>query len=236
MRSHLSATLMAVVAVFTAATVAFSADEPAFEGARVCVKCHDSQGAAWRKTAHAKAFESLLPKTKAEVKRKAKLDPDKDYSQDAACLGCHTTGFGRPGGYALGMDPAAARQVAGVGCEACHGAGSRFRDAHGDADKNRKKSGDSTERKTLVAAGQNFDYEQACNRCHLNFDGSTHKDVKAPFSPFTPAVDAKYRFDFAKAVMGKAIHEHFKLSGVFKGEPIPAFRAELQKDAKEPDE
>ena len=33
--------------------------------------------------------------------------------------------------------------------------------------------------------------------------------------------------------MGKALHEHFKLRGVYEGEPIPKVRAEFQKTAKE---
>ena len=32
----------------------------------------------------------------------------------------------------------------------------------------------------------------------------------------------------------KAMHEHFKLRGVYEGEPVPKFRAEFQKKAKEP--
>lgn len=31
------------------------------------------------------------------------------------------------------------------------------------------------------------------------------------------------------------IHSHFKLRGVFKGDPVPAVRAKLQEDAPEPE-
>lgn len=227
---------MTVAAVIMTATVSFAAGPLSHEGIRVCSKCHDRQGESWRVTVHAKALDSLKPNAKAEAKLKAKLDPAKDYSQDANCLGCHVTGFNQPGGYALGMDPAAARLVTGVGCEACHGPGSVYRNEHGEADNRLKRTGENTDRQKLVAAGQGFDYEATCARCHLNYEGSGAKEVKAPFSPFTPAVDPKYSFDFAKAVMSKAIHDHFKLMGVFKGEPVPKFRADLQKTAKDPDE
>ncbi|MEN8161767.1 MAG: multiheme c-type cytochrome, partial [Myxococcota bacterium] len=40
---------------------------------------------------------------------------------DADCLRCHTTGFGRPGGYTL--DAGEQKTLAAVGCEACHGPG-----------------------------------------------------------------------------------------------------------------
>src|SRR5574341_816510 len=73
-----------------------------YVGVRTCTKCHDVHGDSWATTAHAKAFESLQAGTKPEAKTKAKLDPAKDYTKDKDCLGCHTTGFGMPGGYEVG--------------------------------------------------------------------------------------------------------------------------------------
>lgn len=206
---------------------------PKVVGVKICTKCHDVQGESWAETSHAKAFESLKPNAKAEEKKKAKLDPSKDYTKDKDCVGCHTTGFGQPGGYAVGAEPGGAPKLGSVGCEACHGAGDGFRDEHGKADKLLMKTEKSTPRKLLVGLGQNFDYEKACAACHLNYEGSPHKAAKKPFTPFTPAVDAKYKFEFDKAVRTKALHEHYKLKGVFSGEPVPAIRADFQKTAKE---
>jgi len=31
----------------------------------------------------------------------------------------------------------------------------------------------------------------------------------------------------------KALHEHYKLKGVYAGDPVPSMRAEFQKSAKE---
>jgi hypothetical protein len=209
------------------------AAEPAYVGVKTCTKCHDVQGESWEGTAHAKAFDSLTPNTKAEAKTKAKLDPAKDYTKDKDCLGCHSTGFGQSGGYEIGMAPGGAKALGSVGCESCHGAGGGYRDEHGAAEKLLKKESKKTARKTLADRGQNFDYARACADCHLNYPGSPHKDAKPPFTPFTPTIDAKYGFDFDKAVRGKALHEHYKLKGVFDGPPVPPVRGDLQKNAKE---
>ncbi|MEO5335849.1 MAG: cytochrome c family protein [Magnetospirillum sp. WYHS-4] len=222
------ASVIAVAALLMLAPLTGKAEPASFEGARVCIKCHDRQGEEWKKTAHAKALESLRPGQKAEAKGKAKLDPAKDYTQDKDCLACHVTGYGQPGGYAPGVGN---KNLEGVGCESCHGAGSLYRLEHGDAENRLKRSGETSDRKRLVGAGQNFDYEQACARCHLNHHGSP--GARAPFSPFTPALDSKYHFDFAKAVkVPKGVHAHFKLGGVFKGEPVPEIRADMQRTAK----
>jgi hypothetical protein len=112
---------------------------------------------------------------------------------------------------------------------------------HRKASNKFKKTKKKSPRKTLVKLGEIFDYEEACNECHLNYKGSKWKGVKEPYTPFTPEVDPKYKFDFEKAVReagkDKAMHEHFKLNkAVFTGEPVPKIRAEFQKDAKEPAE
>src|SRR3990167_10713810 len=197
-----------------------AAAAPAFVGVKVCAKCHEFQAESWTGTSHSKAFESLKANTKAEEKKKAKLDPAKDYTKDKDCVGCHSTGFGKAGGYALGKDPGGQEKLGSVGCEACHGPGSDYREEHGTAEKKLLRSQQSTPRKLIAGKGQNFDYEKACANCHLNFQGSPLKGAKAPFTPFTPTVDAKYKFEYDKAVRTKALHEHYKLKGAFEGEQI----------------
>ena len=213
------------------------AEAPDYKGFRVCTKCHDAQGDSWKKTAHARAFESLRAGSKADVKRKAGLDPAADYTADPNCVGCHATGHGKPGGYRVGMDADEARVLAGVGCESCHGPGGRYRDLHGAASDRLKSAGDTSPRAPLAEAGQNFDYEQACAACHLNFPGSGWAAAKPPHSPFTPRLDAKYTHDFRRAVLAgdrnNPVHLHFRLRGVFKGDPVPAIRGEVQAGARE---
>ena len=223
--------VLGAVALASLAQVAVAA--PDYVGVKVCTKCHDLQGESWAGTAHATSFDSLKAGVKAEEKKKAKLDPAKDYTKDKDCVGCHSSGFGQPGGYVLGTPPGGPKQLGSVSCESCHGPGGGYRDLHSKAEKRLKQTSESTPRGTLVSAGQNFDYEQACAGCHFNYEGSPHKGAKAPFTPFTPGVDAKYKFEFDKAVRTKALHEHYKLNGVFSGDPVPAVRAEFQKTAKE---
>lgn len=225
--------LVAVSAFLVLPSVAVTDGIPQFEGIKVCLKCHDTHEEPWRDTAHAKAFKSLAAGSKREAKLKAKLDPNKDYTTDPECLGCHTTGYGEPGGYANDLPTARAKRLSVVGCESCHGAGSLYRELHSDAEHKLQREAKSTDRSVLVAAGQNFDFVEACARCHLNYKGSSWKGVKAPFKRFTPEIDAKYAFDFETAIRSEAIHTHFKLYDVFTGEPVPPFRQEFQDTAEE---
>ena len=83
----------------------------AYVGSKACEGCHAAEYATWAKGAHARAVDPLRAKGKAEA---------------ADCLKCHTTGFGRSGGF-----PADAKagkldvhgDLAAVGCESCHGPG-----------------------------------------------------------------------------------------------------------------
>jgi hypothetical protein len=77
-----------------------------YAGSESCLGCHASAAQAWVHSAHAQAFEAL-----------AAVDADADPS----CVGCHTVGFGEPGGYR--RDYGAAK-LTEVGCESCHGPGS----------------------------------------------------------------------------------------------------------------
>jgi hypothetical protein len=75
-----------------------------YTGARECGMCHDAAEAFWRTTRHAHAVASLVER-------------DKDYDEE--CIGCHVTGYRRPGGSSLGH----LGDLAEVQCEACHGPG-----------------------------------------------------------------------------------------------------------------
>lgn len=75
-----------------------------FVGSAACKECHGTLHAAWKEGPHAAALEPLLeegPEPKAE------------------CLGCHVTGAGSLTGYRGRSTP----DLAGVGCESCHGPG-----------------------------------------------------------------------------------------------------------------
>jgi len=52
-----------------------------------------------------------------DAKQRAGLDPARDYTTDAKCLECHTTGYGGVDGY-----PASPDVMGCVSCESCHAA------------------------------------------------------------------------------------------------------------------
>ena len=122
-----------------------------FSGSDSCAKCHPGADKAWRGTGHARAFSTL-------VKSGADADPN--------CIACHTVGFGTPGGYRREF---AATKLVDVGCESCHGPGSRHVAARltGDAEAGRLRP---------LASGD-------CQRCH-------HGEFSRPFdwNEFWPLV------------------------------------------------
>jgi len=114
------------------------ADAPAgaagstYIGTAACGACHAPALAQWKTTKHARALSAL-----------ARVGRDKDPS----CVGCHVTGYLQTGGP---KDIADARaHFANVGCESCHGPGSK----HGAA---------ADKRGTLARAVP----EATCRGCH----------------------------------------------------------------------
>ncbi|MEK0449593.1 MAG: hypothetical protein RL088_1861 [Verrucomicrobiota bacterium] len=80
---------------------------PAFAGSESCTTCHAAAADVWKKSSHSHAFQTL-------VSRKADADPN--------CIGCHTVGFQKPGGYRREFGIS---KLTDVGCESCHGPASR---------------------------------------------------------------------------------------------------------------
>jgi len=76
-----------------------------YMGSDKCQMCHASQHKSWSRTPHSRAFELLV---------------NVDQAKNAACLPCHSTGYGK-GGF---TDEASTPGLKNVGCEACHGPGS----------------------------------------------------------------------------------------------------------------
>lgn len=171
---------------------------PQFVGSKACMGCHKAEGREWQRTRHAKAFDLLAPGKKPAEKRIAKLDPEKDYRADEKCLKCHTTGYKEEGGY---KDMASAPDLAGVGCEMCHGAGKKYRETH-------KGMALDFTRAEVRALGQVYATlgDKVCENCHGNKDG-----------PMTESTDPKYRFDLKKGLSNTAaFHEIYPSEGVHK--------------------
>ncbi len=173
-------------------------EKPTYVGDSECKACHFKQHSSWKKTTMANAMKSLATaveaddKTLFDKKKAAGLDPSKDYSADATCLPCHTTGYGAPGGYPIDpkKDAAAVKAAALMGkvsCEACHGPGSLYvkhKHAVYDADKSAKFTWDE-----LAKLGLTKPDAASCAACH---------DLRTPTRPCSPW------FEQAKA----KVHDH----------------------------
>lgn len=94
-----------------------STGENPFVGASTCSGCHKGQYERWQRTAHARAYISL-------VERKQQYDVE--------CIGCHTLGYGQEGGFS---DLNSVGFHAGVQCESCHGPGQQHVAGKGDPEK-----------------------------------------------------------------------------------------------------
>jgi formylglycine-generating enzyme required for sulfatase activity len=144
-----------------------SAKGAIYIGVKKCKSCHFKQWNSWRKTKMATTFEVLKPGVRSEEKTKLKFDPNKDYTKDATCLGCHTSGFGIPGGYIVPADgDAAAKEQAadnaGVTCEGCHGPGSKSVEIQEDIKENKRPYKFAE----LRAVGFHKAGVRSCTPCH----------------------------------------------------------------------
>ncbi len=120
----------------------------AYVGSDACQACHAKEFETWSNNPHANAVATLDKKGEAG---------------NAACLQCHTTGFGLEGGFPEDAAPAAHPDLARVGCESCHGPGG----AHVGADA--KRVG------TIVSLGDK------CDSCAvLKICGACHDDANDP--------------------------------------------------------
>ena len=86
------------------------AQVPHFVGMANCVKCHATEYAQWRTSAHAHAWKTLA---------------DQHKESTPTCVPCHVTGYRKPGGFRTADDGA---QFGNVQCEACHGMGTSHHD------------------------------------------------------------------------------------------------------------
>lgn len=114
-------------------------EKPAFmsyASALKCMECHKAIYEDWKKTPHAKAFNTL-------VREKQDKNPE--------CFDCHTVGYKRLGGF---VDPIKTPELTAVQCESCHGAGQ----AHVLAMKKDKK----TTKRAITARVPEF----FCTKCH----------------------------------------------------------------------
>ncbi len=78
----------------------------AYVGSKACGTCHNPAYVWWQAHPHGHAYSTLQTR-------------DKEFNLD--CVGCHVTGYNRPGGSTVTHNLEGA--LVNVGCESCHGPG-----------------------------------------------------------------------------------------------------------------
>lgn len=151
-----AAALLGILGWVAAAGAVAAQEAPVHEyiGVAACGKCHKTekngnQLAIWEQTQHAKAYETLTTPRADSIALAAGLTTKAAESE--TCLGCHTAG---------GASAVEFRKE-GVGCEACHNAGSGYKPL--SVMKNKAKSialglrefADSTAREALCLTCHN---------------------------------------------------------------------------------
>jgi hypothetical protein len=79
--------------------------QAAYTGTESCADCHEDAVTLWTRTVHARAWKTL---------------EDRGQQFDLDCIGCHVTGWEKPGGSNLAHND----KLRDIQCETCHGPGS----------------------------------------------------------------------------------------------------------------
>ncbi|MEE9516777.1 MAG: multiheme c-type cytochrome [Candidatus Adiutricales bacterium] len=133
------------------------ATEAKYVGVKKCKTCHKPQYKIWLTLSHAKALSVLSA----------------DEQKNPECLGCHTTGYGKPA--------SSTAKLENVQCEACHGPGSLYKSAKIMSKSKYKKDPEASRAKS-IAAGLILPTEEACVKCHNDKSPSFKGfDFKAAF-------------------------------------------------------
>ncbi len=128
--------------------MAETSDATYVEGKK-CKTCHIKVFNAQAETAHAKSFENLV---------------DAGEATNAECLPCHTTGYGKTGGF---VDAESTEDLAGTTCQACHGPGS----AHIEKGLSKEQRREAIQKTP----------KDACTKCHKTHEA--HPDIGSKSLP-----------------------------------------------------
>jgi hypothetical protein len=183
----LGVTIIGAFLFFDLSKTSFGEEKVEYVGVDNCKTCHMPHFESWGETKMSKAFDLLRPGERSEAKKAAGLDPERDYTKEPACLGCHTTGYGQPGGF---VNLSSTPEMVGVQCEMCHGPGGRY-------SKMMYKKRGTYKREDFINAGMTMPSEKdnVCTRkCHN------------PKSPFVKArYDYKFSYEYRKDI---GTHRH----------------------------
>lgn len=110
-----SAFIIALVFLCAVGAAKVEAEETAtYVGSKVCAECHDEEFASYSANAKkAHSYESV-----EMMERRGRLT-DEEFKE---CLHCHSTGYGKPGGF---VSVETTPDLKDAGCEVCHGPGSK---------------------------------------------------------------------------------------------------------------
>ncbi|WP_353115143.1 multiheme c-type cytochrome [Nitratidesulfovibrio sp.] len=115
----LLAALLALPLAGPLAATARAAEARSYVGTDACAPCHADQHATFRKYAK-----------KSKSAHSVKVMASKLTREEVqGCYACHTTGYGKPGGF---VSFESTPHLADAGCEVCHGPGSAHVDSGGD--------------------------------------------------------------------------------------------------------
>ena len=138
------------------------AAENKYIGTDKCKSCHSAaesgdQHGAWKKTLHAKAFQTLSSDAAKKIGTEKGIA---DVTKSDECLGCHVTAFGVPEAQIKkGFDV-----TQGIQCEVCHGPG----EAHMKARFAAAAKGDAPQGYVQVPADEivAVPTQDVCVKCH----------------------------------------------------------------------
>jgi hypothetical protein len=137
---------------------------PRYVGSKVCMDCHSGadqgqQDVQWMRSRHAHAYWRLGSDWSLFLARLRPHYQDlEDPIADDRCLLCHVTGAQDP----EALFETSYRPQEGIGCEACHGPGSKYATA-----------GVMAKREAFLANGGRIPDAETCRTCHRvsdNFD------------------------------------------------------------------
>ena len=112
---------------------ALNTGTPDYVGADACKTCHVAEHEKWNSTKHSHAWEALEGVNKI-------FDPN--------CVGCHSVGYEKSGGY---IDPSITSHLVNVQCENCHGAARAHVGSGG----------------SKPVANKTWQPQQMCAQCHV---------------------------------------------------------------------
>lgn len=141
----------------------------AFVGSAKCQTCHEESYKIWKKSGHARAYETLT-----------KTDPPRNF--DPECISCHVIGwhpteyFPFRGGF---LTTEKTPELIDVGCESCHGAGG----AHCEAEIKNDKALQEKIQKAMTVTKAEAE-KHLCATCH-DLDNSPDFD----FPSYWPKVE-----------------------------------------------